>query len=98
MIITPITTEAQDTTLANNSQTVDGLLKTLIEYKLNWLKDQGYTYNNCSLTVEPSSGAVTLTTGQENYLLQDMADIEVWVQNFIDTTCRRLDDGKELII
>lgn len=98
MIITPVITTGQDTTLANNSLTVDGLMKTLIEYKLNWMKNNNYTYNNCSLTVTPSGGSVTITVGQENFLLLDIADIEVWVQNFIDDTCRRLDDGKELII
>jgi len=97
MIITPTITPAQNTTLANNNVTVDELMKTLIEYKINWMKDK-FTYNNCSLTIDPSGGSVTLTTGQENFLLQDMVDIEVWVQNYIDDTCRRLDDGEGLII
>lgn len=98
MIITPTITAEQNTTLANNSLTVDGLMKTLIEYKLNWMKDNNYTYNNCSLTVTPSGSSVTITAGQENFLLLDMVDIEVWVQNFIDTTARRLDDNGGLVI
>ena len=112
MIITPTTTAGQDTALAANNLTVDGLLKTLIEYKVGCMKDRPeYAYNNCSLTVEPSGGSVTLTTGQENFLKLDfgveslvdplndpLANMEVWVQNFIDDTCRRLDDGKDLIL
>lgn len=93
MIITPVTTAQQNTTLANNNLTVDGLLKTLIEYKLNRMKDKGYVYNNCALTVTPSSGSVTTTAGQDNFLLLDMKDISVWVQNFIDETVKRLDAG-----
>ena len=112
MIITPTLTANQNTTLAANNLTVDGLLKTLIEYKVGCMKDRPeYTYNNCSLTVDPSGGSVTLTTGQENFLKLDfgaeslvdpindpVANMEVWLQNFIDQTCRRLDDEEGLII
>ena len=108
MIITPTTTAAQNATLAANNLTVDGLLKTLIEYKLNWMKDRptGYAYNACALTVTPAGGSVTTTTGQDNFLKLDfgvvslvnpindpIANIQVWAQNFIDETVRRLDLG-----
>ena len=111
MIITPTTTPEQEMILANNNLTADDLLKTLIEYKINWMKDRpAYVYNNCSLIVDPSGGSVTLTTGQENFLGLDfgsnsivepvdpISKMEMWVQNFIDDTCRRLYDGKGLII
>lgn len=110
MIITPTITAGQDTTLAANNLTVDGLLKTLVEYKLQWMIDHGYAYNNCSLTVTPSGGSVTLTTGQENFLKLDfgldsvdppndpLANMEVWVQNFINETVRHLNAGEGLII
>lgn len=98
MIITPVVTSQQNTTLANNNLTVDGLLKTLIEYKLNWMKDEGYAYNNCALTITPSGGSVTITIGQENFLLLDMVDIAIWVQNFIDETVRHLEAGEGPII
>lgn len=111
MIITPTTTAAQNTTLAANNLTVDGLLETLIEYKLNWMKTRGYAYNNCSLTVAPSGGSVTITTGQENFLKLDfgveslvaplndpLANIATWAQNFIDETARRLSANGGLVI
>lgn len=112
MIITPTLTAEQNTTLVNSNLTVEGLLKTLIEYKLEKMKDSPtYTYNNCSLTVDPPGGSVNLTTGQVNFLKLDfgaesltdpvndpLANIEMWIQNFVDDTCRRLDDGKGLII
>ena len=99
MIITPVTTTAQNTTLGNNNLTVDVLMETLIEAKLNWMKNSGeFVYNNCSLSVAPFGGSVTTTAGQDNFLLMDMADIAVWVQNFIDETVRRLDAGKGKVI
>lgn len=113
MILTPITTQAQDTTLAANNLTVDGLLKILIEYKIGWMKDRpsAYAYNGCSLTVTPSGGSVTLTTGQENFLKLDFGaeslvepindpieNMRVWAQNFIDETVRHLDLGEPKII
>lgn len=112
MIITPTITPEQGITLASNNLTVEGLLKTLIEYKLGKMKDSpAYTYNNCSLTADPSAGSVNLTTGQVNFLKLDfgaesltdpindpIANIGMWIQNFIDDTCRRLDDGGGLII
>lgn len=113
MIITPTITAGQNTTLISNSLTVDGLLKTLIEYKIGWMKDRpsAYAYNGCSLTVTPSSGSVTLTTGQENFLKLDFGaeslvepindpieNMRVWAQNFIDETVRHLNAGEGLII
>ncbi len=111
MIITLTTTIEQDTTLAANNLTVNGLLKTLIEYKLQWMIDHGYAYNNCSLTVTPSGGSVTLTTGQENFLKLDfgteslveplndpLTNMEIWAQNFIDETVRHLEAGEGTII
>lgn len=112
MIITPTITAAQNTTLANNNLTVDGLLETLIEYKLNWMKARpGYAYNNCSLSVAPSGGSVTITLGQENFLKLDFGaeslvepindpieNMRVWAQNFIDETVRHLDLGEPKII
>lgn len=111
MIIEPTITSQQNTILADNNLTVNGLLKTLIEYKLQWMIDHGYTYNNCSLTVTPSVGSVALTTGQENFLKLDfgteslveplndpLANMETWVQNFIDETVRHLEAGEGTVI
>ncbi len=111
MIITPTTTSEQDITLANNNVIVDELMKTLIEYKLNWMKDRSgaYEFNNCSLTVNPADGSITLTTGQVNFLKLDfgsddppnndpIANIATWIQNYIDETTRHLDAGEGLII
>lgn len=105
MIITPTTTAAQNTTLTANNLTMDGLLETLIEYKLGWMKARpGYAYNNCSLTVAPSSGSVTITLGQENFLKLDFDPVDyangiaTWAQNFIDETARRLGANGGLVI
>lgn len=112
MIITPTTTAGQDATLAANNLTVDGLLKTLIEYKISWMKARpGYAYNGCALTVTPAGSSVTITLGQENFLKLDfgaeslvipindpIANMQVWAQNFIDETVRRLDAGKGKVI
>lgn len=110
MIITPAITLQQQATLAENNLTVDSLLKELIEYKINWMRDRAvYPYNNCSLTIDPSDGSVDLTTGQVNFLKLDfgsddppnndpIANMEIWVQNFIDESVRHLELGEGPII
>lgn len=97
IIIITVIQEQQDI-LDSHTITLDGVIKALLENKLNWMKNNGFTYNNCSLTVAPSAGEVTITTGQENFLLLDMADIADWLQNAVDAKIRHINQIGALII
>lgn len=98
MIITITVIQAQQDILDAHSITLDAVIKALLENKLNWMKNNGFTYNNCSLNVDPSAGEVTVTTGQENFLLLDMIDIADWVQNAVNAKIRHIDQIGVLII
>lgn len=98
MIITITVIQTQQDILDAHTITLDEVIKALLENKLNWMKDNSFTYNNCSLNVNPSVGEVTITTGQENFLLLDMADIADWLQNAVDAKIRHIEQIGELII
>lgn len=90
--------QTQQDILDAHTVTLDGVIKALLENKLNWMKNNGFVYNNCSLTVNPSAGETTITIGQENFLLLDMADIADWLQNAVDAKIRHINQIGALII